>query len=384
MKSRFDPYRLPYAPRPKQKQAFSHIDKGYNTAVILPTGYGKTNIALYAFQDAADHNRKFLMLLPLKALVDEMKEKLGRYFDILPVSGDYRQNKRIIFKTETDSYSMTYEMAYQLMISTRNRPRFFKDIEWIVIDEAHLMTDWGRGPQLESFLYLLQNFCKDARFILLTATVGNPKEFSIHFGCKLVYAMPEERPVKLIKEVKPHRHVSQSEEKIELIETLLHETIQNCPRNKKDCPSLLVFCNSRRLTKELHESLAKKQRYPWIRTDFHHAGRSKEVRNRVEEKFREGDINLLFATPTLAMGVNVPADIVIICGVTRVNPLTWKEEMLEASEIIQMIGRAGRGGALSKLRMQETDPNTGKKTGPQLPYGKAIVACEDSDEPKVR
>jgi len=45
---------------------------------------------------------------------------------------------------------------------------------------------------------------------------------------------------------------------------------------------------------------------------FHHAGLSKNDRDLVEEWFKQGHIELLFSTSTLAWGVNLPARCVVI------------------------------------------------------------------------
>lgn len=45
---------------------------------------------------------------------------------------------------------------------------------------------------------------------------------------------------------------------------------------------------------------------------FHHAGLLNEDRQQVEQSYREGLIQILVSTTTLAMGVNLPAHTVII------------------------------------------------------------------------
>ncbi|CAI6497607.1 BFH_HP2_G0017450.mRNA.1.CDS.1 [Saccharomyces cerevisiae] len=73
---------------------------------------------------------------------------------------------------------------------------------------------------------------------------------------------------------------------------------------------------------------------------FHHAGISLEDRTAVEKEFLAGSINILCSTSTLAVGVNLPAYLVIIKGTKSWN----SSEIQEYSDldVLQMIGRAGR------------------------------------------
>ena len=58
-------------------------------------------------------------------------------------------------------------------------------------------------------------------------------------------------------------------------------------------------------------------------------------------KRRDG-IDVLFATSTLAQGMNLPSEVVIICGDSRFDPNADKMQKLEAHELLNAAGRAGR------------------------------------------
>lgn len=73
---------------------------------------------------------------------------------------------------------------------------------------------------------------------------------------------------------------------------------------------------------------------------YHHAGLSLEDRNTIEDIFRNGMIPVLLSTSTLAMGVNLPAHLVVIKSTQ-----CYKQGIISdysESSILQMIGRAGR------------------------------------------
>lgn len=75
---------------------------------------------------------------------------------------------------------------------------------------------------------------------------------------------------------------------------------------------------------------------------FHNAGLSNENRKAVESGFKNGLIKVIFATPTLAAGLNLPARRVIISGYQRYNKSLAKSEDIPILEYKQMAGRAGR------------------------------------------
>lgn len=64
-------------------------------------------------------------------------------------------------------------------------------------------------------------------------------------------------------------------------------------------------------------------------------------------KQKEG-LRIIVATPTIAQGINLPAEVVIIAGDDRFNNATQNRESLEAYEILNTAGRAGRAGMSSQ------------------------------------
>lgn len=76
----------------------------------------------------------------------------------------------------------------------------------------------------------------------------------------------------------------------------------------------------------------------------HHAGMSRSDRNLSERMFKDGAINVLICTATLAWGVNLPADVVIIKGTQVYDSKKGGFTDLGISDVIQIFGRAGRPG----------------------------------------
>ncbi len=77
----------------------------------------------------------------------------------------------------------------------------------------------------------------------------------------------------------------------------------------------------------------------------HHALLLREERELHESLFRRADgVGVLFATSTLAQGMNLPSELVIISGDSRFDPGADKMKKLEAHELLNAAGRAGRAG----------------------------------------
>ncbi len=74
----------------------------------------------------------------------------------------------------------------------------------------------------------------------------------------------------------------------------------------------------------------------------HHAGLLPAWKNLVEKLFQKGLIKVVFATETLAAGINMPARSTVISSISKRTDTGHR--MLTASEFLQMSGRAGRRG----------------------------------------
>ena len=74
----------------------------------------------------------------------------------------------------------------------------------------------------------------------------------------------------------------------------------------------------------------------------HHAGMIPPFKEAVEELFAEGLVRVVFATETLALGINMPARTVVIESLTKFTG--EKHELMTPGEFTQLTGRAGRRG----------------------------------------
>lgn len=75
----------------------------------------------------------------------------------------------------------------------------------------------------------------------------------------------------------------------------------------------------------------------------HHAGLIPALKEYVERLFNQGLLKIVFATETLALGINMPARTTVISSFAKYTS-TGQHRPLTATEYIQLTGRAGRRG----------------------------------------
>jgi len=326
--------------RPKQKEAIRLIGMGKSVVIIVPTGYGKTIPAIYAVLYMRSKGLVTIWLAPLKSLTNEQLETLKKYVGerILIVTGDYRENKKKILSHEYDVVIMTYEMLNVMMANESKRGELMENVGCIVTDEAHNVVDGERGAKLESTFHISETFYPNLQRVSLSATVGNHEKFARWLKSEIVFAPPEDRPVPLEKRIITFQKEKSAPINFDTKMGKLREFITSVAKRN---PKIIIFCSSRDRCSKIAEAL---NGYCGLRFAFHHAGLKAEKRREVEEGFRNKEIDVVCATPTLAAGVNTPADITILFDVTRWNWRTSTEEFITRNEMIQMIGRAGRFG----------------------------------------
>jgi len=121
----------------------------------------------------------------------------------------------------------------------------------------------------------------------------------------------------------------------------------------------IVFCHSKKDTERLASDIASRFTPPThslledisTKTNsgvlqkclkrgiaFHHAGMDADNRRLVEHTFSKGLIKCLCATSTLAVGVNLPAHLVIIKGTSAYRGASMGHVDIDIGTILQMIG----------------------------------------------
>ncbi len=361
--------RLQYLMPPQAIAVRSGLFDGKNIIISAPTASGKTLIAEMAILNSLLKGKKAIYLAPLRALISEKYEDFSREnkdIKCLLSIGDYNEKDYNI-----DKYDVIFASTEKFDSIIRNSLNKIRNIGCIVYDEIHLISDIGRGPTLEFLVTLNKLIFPDAQIIGLSATIGNADELADWLGANLVKS--DFRPVKLTK--KKYFEGSLINGKEEKINSLYDDPLSNIAAwlfNEKR--QALVFSQNKRnvvanaktiasiignklqkdekekllhISKQILNVLDRPTTQCEILSDlvkngvaFHHAGLVNKQRKIVEDNFKAGLIKFIVATPTLAMGVNLPANTVIINSIRRYG--NYGMELLPAIEIEQMMGRAGR------------------------------------------
>jgi helicase len=359
---------------PPQAEALPYALKGENMVLSIPTASGKSLVAYLAIVHRLIHDRgKALYVVPLKALAREKYEEL-QLFEKLGLkvgisTGDLDDSDPRLARF--DIIVCTSEKADSLL---RHRVNWMTEIKVLVIDEIHLIHDPSRGPTLEVIISHFKTLNPKTQIIALSATIKNATELSIWLNGKLIQS--DWRPVPLKEGVCLRNEVKYDDGKTVNIDGSERKSLERLVEDSiKSGGQALVFVNTRRSTVSVANKLAtiieknlskkdkgnlekllsstKKELPELTSVDkklfsclekgvaFHNAGLSSVQRRTVERSFKERIIKCIVATPTLAAGVNIPAQRVVIRDLWRYDP-NFGMHPIPILEYKQQAGRAGR------------------------------------------
>lgn len=346
-----------------QEEAIQAIRRGENVIVSVPTASGKTLIAYAAIYEKFLKKQRSVYMVPLKALASEKFQELKKLRTLgLKVSlaiGDYDESPQIVRRSD-----VVIATSEKLDSMIRHDPSIVYDIGLLVADEVHLIGDPSRGPTEELVLTTVSHINPDTNILCLSATMTNHEEIS-----EWIHATPvvsDFRPVPLTRSIIFRKmlinedETSSSLDHGDEIESIISKHVPTGGQ-------LLIFVNSRKRAEDLASTYSERldlknesvysaegpeeeqDVYDSVLSDllprgiaFHHAGLSNRQRTVIEKMFRDRKVKVLFATPTLAAGVNLPARAVIVRDLTRFSD--GYSQFIPNMEVNQMIGRAGRPG----------------------------------------
>ena len=344
-----------------------------NIVISIPTAAGKTLMASLGIIKKFSGTRcKAIYIAPMVALANEkfnyFRELFGGRYKVSMSVGDFDSDDSWLERS--DIIVCTPEKLDSL---TRHQAKWLGQVGLIIVDEIHTMNDAKRGPTLEVLLTKLRQITPRAQTLSLSATIANSKELAEWLGAGLYVS--DFRPSSLHEGIYYDNKLQftghkdyKLNEAMEIEASIMKNTLElnkqslffvSSRRNAESLAERLSSTISSQLTEKENKDLEKLsndilevlesptkqcQRIALCvkgGTAFHHAGLMKKQKTLIEDGFRNGIIKVITSTPTLAMGVNLPAFRVVIRDCKRYTG-GYGMNYIPVMEYRQMAGRAGR------------------------------------------
>lgn len=349
--------------------------------IAAPTSSGKSFCAELAAVKALVERKKVVLLFPLKSLAEEKYRSLNELLAPLGIScliatGDHPGSDAAFYKGDYQIAVTIYE-KFDLLLSSRLES--LATIGLVVVDELQMLATPKRGAVLERILTKIKAYGQGPSLIGLSAVLAGGGLSTLGEWLSAVVVEETVRPVDLLVGVaadKSVRYRSFNSGQISTTESPFANTADGFLDGlvdflKADSGATLIFLKSRQNTVEIAFRLAAAVNFPPAKSAleqlrgeepsflvrslsqalsrgvaFHNADLSSRQREIVEQAFAAGEVHALCATTTLAMGVNLPADTVILETVKYTGALDDNMALVPISraDFDNMTGRAGRLG----------------------------------------
>lgn len=314
---------------PIQEQAIPAILSGRDIIGSAQTGTGKTAAFLLPIihriiTTKHDEHIKALVIVPTRELAVQIDQQMQGMSYFTPVSsipvyggtdGTTYSNEQ---KALTDGADVVICTPGRMLSHLNMGYVNISGLSYLILDEADRMLDMGFHDDIMKIITYLpekrQNLLFSATMPaairqLARKILDNPVEINI------ATSKPAER-------VKQEAYMVYDAQKIPLVETILSE---------KKLRSILIFCSTKEKTKQLARDLKRLK----LSADEIHSDIDQDARERVLNRFKSRDLNILVATDILSRGIDIDdIDLVINYDVPH-----------DAEDYIHRVGRTARAEA---------------------------------------
>jgi ATP-dependent DNA helicase RecQ len=307
--------------RPLQEEIIQSVLNGKDTLAIMPTGGGKS----ICFQvPALMREGLCLVISPLIALMQDQVDNLiqkGIPAIVIHSGLTFLEVKRIFQETTQGDIKFLYLSPERLETTLFKEYLPALNVSLIVVDEAHCISQWGydfRPPYLR--IANLREELPGVPVIALTASATpvaqNDIVEKLAFTAPNIFRQSFERP-----------NISYSSFRVDSKVNKTLEILNKVPG------SSIVYCGSRKQTKELAQLLALRN----ITADHYHAGLTQEQRTQRQQDWISNRTRVIVCTNAFGMGIDKP-DVRTVIHFDAPDSL---------ENYYQEAGRAGRDGKKS-------------------------------------
>jgi len=309
--------------RPHQEEIIQRILDKKDTIVLMPTGGGKS----MCYQlPAVLMDGITLVISPLIALMRDQVDSLnsnGIPATYLNSSLTAAEERAIEQQLERGDFKLLYISPERVFAPNFMSFLSILPIQLIAIDEAHCVSSWGHHfrPEYQKLHYLKKQL-PHVTTIALTATADKAVRSDIGELLGMI------EPVTFISSFdRPNLSLSvlQGQKKWEQIQRIIQ---------KYNNKSGIIYCSSRKSTEELAHQL----KALGVKAACYHAGIATKIKEKTQDAFIQGDIDIICATIAFGMGIDKP-DVRFVIHYNMPGNL---------ESFYQEIGRAGRDGQRSE------------------------------------
>lgn len=323
--------------RPGQKESIQSLLAGNDTLTLLPTGGGKSLIYQYVAVSKAEGIT--LVISPLISLMKDQVDSLrakGIPSETCNSTQDELTQMKVLSAAVQGKIRILFVSPERAVSASFIRIFIKMRVNYLIVDEAHCVSQWGHDfrPEYRMLAKLREDYKGVAFPIAALTATATPKvreDIVKSLGMNLTSSNVESfyRPNLRFQVEFPEK----GSDKEEILLSYLKPW-----KDKKNIASsklgrAIIYCATRSQVDELH-SLLNHHKFS---VGKYHAGRTDGIRERTQNAYSSGKVNILVATNAFGMGVDYP----------DVRLVLHYQATASLESYYQEAGRAGRDGNLS-------------------------------------
>src|SRR5918992_1405285 len=343
--------RFPDGPTEPQVGGWREIADGNHTLIAAPTGSGKTLAAflvcidrMYRAHEAGTEigaGPQVVYVSPLKALavdihqnleaplreIREVAEELGLPAPEVRVAvrtGDTAASERAAMLRRPPNFLITAQESLSLLVTAERSRAMLAGVRTVIVDEIHAVAGNKRGSHLAITLERLEHLLEEPPQRVGLSATQRPidRVARLLVGAGSDRSREDGSPRCAIVDVGHRRELDLAlelpDDELEAVASAeqMAQILVRIAKHVAEHRTTLVFVNTRRMAERIAHQLGELVGDDKVAA--HHGSLSRERRERVESRLRNGDLKALVATASLELGIDIgPVELVCQIGSPR-------------------------------------------------------------------